>query len=114
MSQPNPPDYPGEERREQRRINPDNRLAVSINGDSVRIADLSCGGITLHGPVFSPGTRVHVDLHLGKYHLSVPVEILRTGDSLSHGQFVYLLNADEAALREYVDEIAGPGGETTA
>ena len=108
MPQQDKPGYPGAERRGADRVTPDSRLVVSIDGGSVRIAELSCSGVTLHGPLITVGSRVVVDIHLGKYHLSAPVEILRTSDeSRSHGRFAQLSDEDAQALQDYVDLLLG-------
>lgn len=101
---------PDQDRRKATRTSPDRRMFVSLEGEAVRVAELSCHGITLHGPLLTVGTRVQLEIHLGKYHLSAPVEILRTsGSNRSHGQFVDLGDDDRAALGSYVDELLVSG-----
>ena len=103
------PTYQGDEKRASPRLPPDRRLFVSLNGDSVRIADISMGGITLHGPRVAVGTRVQLDMHLGKTHLCAEVEILRSSEETrSHGRFVDLNTKQKEALRQYTEDTA-PG-----
>jgi len=106
------PTYQGDEKRATPRLPPDRRLFVSLNGDSVRIADISMGGITLHGPQVAVGTRVQLDMHLGKTHLCAEVEILRCSEEMrSHGRFVGLNEQQTAALRRYTEETAARPGD---
>ncbi len=106
MPQHRTPLYKGNERRSACRVAPDSRLFVSIDGGSLRIADISTGGITLHGRTITPGSLIQIDLHLGKHHLRSLVEIVRTtGDNLSHGQFHQLRQIDRRALQDYVDRV---------
>jgi hypothetical protein len=98
--------FEGKERRSACRVVPQSRLFVSINGSSLRIADISAGGITLQGQTIAPGSLIQIDLHLGKHHLRSLVKIVRTtGENLSHGQFHQLRRIDQQALQDYVNKV---------
>jgi hypothetical protein len=77
------------ERRGAPRYPAEARLFASLDGDTVRLYDISMTGVALRAPTLRAGASHLLEIHLNRRHVAIVIEIVeRSHDGLVHARFV--------------------------
>lgn len=97
----------GNERRRAPRYPVDTRMFASIDGQTVRLDNISWHGIAIRGNGLPPGSIHLLEINLNRTHLSVAIEILDCDDRQRlHARFVGLPATAQRLVEDYIAELA--------
>jgi hypothetical protein len=98
-----PPGAP-RERRGQRRHAVDVGIFASIDGQTVRLLNISHSGVAIRGQGLTTGSAHLLEFNLDHHHLAALVEIVdSSGTDRLHARFVQPEPALQQAIDRYVD-----------
>ena len=94
------------ERRNQPRYPVDTRIFASIDGQTVRLDNISEQGVAINGSGLSTGSAHLLEMNINRVHIAVSVEILDcSGDGVLHARFVETSNDARRLIRSYIKEL---------
>mgnify|MGYP001551626702 CR=1 FL=1 len=94
------------ERRNQPRYPVDTRIFASIDGQTVRLDNISEQGVAINGSGLSTGSAHLLEMNINRVHITVSVEILDcSGDGVLHARFVETSHDARRLIRSYIKEL---------
>ena len=92
------------ERRSTPRYPVDTTIFASLDGQTVRLRNISMRGVAIHGTGLSAGSAHFLEMNIARAHVTVSVEILDcSGDGLLHARFVRLPGEAQRLIGMYID-----------
>lgn len=92
------------ERRSAPRYAVDTSIFACIDGQTVRLGNISMQGVAIHGSGLSAGSAHLLEMNIARAHVTVSVEILDcSGDGLLHARFVQMPGDVQRLIGLYID-----------
>ncbi len=96
---------PEQERRAAPRYPVDTGIFASIDGQTVRLSNISERGVAICGNGLAAGSEHVLEININRTHVTTPVEILDcTGRDLLHARFVALPADAQRLIQDYIAE----------
>lgn len=98
-----------EDRRRAPRYPVDTRIFASIDGQTVRLGNISEQGVAIHGRGLSAGSAHLLEMNLNHRHVTVSVQILDcSGEGMLHARFLEPPMDAQRLIRAFIEDMAGP------
>lgn len=82
------------------------QIFASIDGQTVRISDISLLGVAIHGKGLAVGSAHLLEINLSHRHVALPIEILdNSGTDTLHARFLDAAEDARDAIRSYLAEV---------
>lgn len=94
------------DRRGTPRYPADTRIFASIDGQTVRISNISLLGVAIHGRGLATGSSHLLEININHRHIALPVQILDSSqaDTL-HARFIEPASDAQELIRSYISEL---------
>lgn len=94
------------ERRVAPRYPVDTQIFASINGQTVRLGNISESGVAIHGSGLAPGSVHLLEINLNRTHLMLSIEILDcSGEGRLHARFVEPSLGARRVIQAYIRDL---------
>lgn len=95
-----------QERRAAPRYATDPQIFASIDGQTVRVSDISQLGLAIHGNGLAIGSSHLLEINLSHRHVALSIEILdSSGTDTLHARFVDTADDIRDAIGDYLDNL---------
>lgn len=96
------------ERRMTPRYPVDTRIFASIDGQTVRLGNISASGVAIRGTGLHAGSAHLLEMHIKHSHVTLSVEILDcSGGGLLHARFIAMSSDARRLIQAYIADQNG-------